>query len=218
MQHSSSAITSSDDDDDLFQDAFSSEHEDDEDAFPFAIDDGDADGVAQQDEAELAGDENNNYKPLFPDDGEIAADNQDDDTSKSDIVGGSVESEEANGKEALAATNSSGDALDSSTAGQEFSIGEDEDEGDAEGDDADCDISGAPPEKTPLPKRIQKRAPWSCHQRCYMMSTSPSRMALKIRMKILYPRKGLPHQLRFRSHKPQARESHGNPWRTMAYR
>ena len=159
MQHSSSAITSSDDDDGLFQDAFSSEHEDDEDAFPFAIDDGDADGVAQQDEAELAGDENNNYKPLFPDDGEIAADNQDDDTSKSDIVGGSVESEEANGKEALAATNSSGDALDSSTAGQEFSIGEDEDEGDAEGDDADCDISGAPPEKDSSPQENPEKGP-----------------------------------------------------------
>lgn len=145
MQHSSSAITSSDDDDRLFQDAFSSEHEDDADAFPFAIDDGDADadGDAQQDEAEHAGDENNDYEPLFPDDGEIAANNQDDDTSKDDNVGGTVKSEEANGKEAAAAaaTNSYGDALDSSTAGREFSIGEDEDEG----DDANCEIGGGPP-------------------------------------------------------------------------
>ena len=160
MQHSSSARTSSDDDDRLFQDAFSSEHEDDEDAFPFAIDDGDADadadGVAQQDEAELAGDENNNYEPLFPDDNEIAADSQ----GADNIGGGSVESKEANGKEAAAATNSSGDALDSSTAGQEFSIGEDEDEGDGDGDGANCEISGAPPiEKVTSPQESPEKGP-----------------------------------------------------------
>jgi len=107
-------MTSSDDDDRMFQDALSSEHDDD--AFPFAIH-GDGDGDNEQKLAELAVDEDNNYEALFPDAGEIAANSQEESESGAENNGGSAGLEKS-----LEEGPNDGH--------EKFLIGEDEDGGD----------------------------------------------------------------------------------------
>ena len=151
--HSSPAMTSSDDGDASFQDALSSE----EDVrFPFAIrddddDDDDGGGGGGGSGEEVAADENN-YKPLFPEDDGALADNQDGGVSNNESVGRSAQSGACVGeKEGTNSSDGHDDALDYSVStGREFSIGEDE------GDDGDDDCNG-PDENGATPPQISTR-------------------------------------------------------------